>query len=219
MYILENTTIPRIRLSSLQPQEITPKLLSIWDNKRMCPHFHIPLQSGSNKVLKAMRRRYTREEFRNTVEMVRKHIPESSITTDVIVGFPGEEDKEFQETYDLCLEAELANIHTFPFSKRPGTSANLFSGQINDVSKTYRSKAINQLARAISKRFRQHLIGQTRPVLWETKTEQNNYTIWQGLTDNYIRVKSTDENIVANTISSLKLVSLDAEIMTGVLAE
>ncbi len=185
----------------------------------MCPHFHIPLQSGSNKVLKAMRRRYTREEFRNTVEMVRKHIPESSITTDVIVGFPGEEDKEFQETYDLCLEAELANIHTFPFSKRPVTSANLFSGQINDVSKTYRSKAINQLARAISKRFRQHLIGQTRPVLWETKTEQNNYTIWQGLTDNYIRVKATDENIVANTISSLKLVSLDAEIMTGVLAE
>ena len=121
--VLSETTVPRIRVSSLQAQEISPELLDLWENPRLCPHFHIPLQSGSDPVLEAMRRRYDTQTFAATVEIVRHRIPNAGITTDIIVGFPGETDDMYQTGLAFAESMEFSDLHVFPFSPRPGTSA------------------------------------------------------------------------------------------------
>ncbi|GAG47739.1 unnamed protein product, partial [marine sediment metagenome] len=119
--LLAESTIPRLRLSSLQAQDISEDLLRLWQNRRLCRHFHLPLQSGSDRILAAMRRRYTVDQFRRAVALIRREVPDVAITTDVIVGFPGEGDEDFQRTHSLCQELAFAAIHVFPYSRRPGT--------------------------------------------------------------------------------------------------
>lgn len=109
----------RLRVSSLQPQEITSEMLGLWADRRLCPHFHLPLQSGSDAVLKRMRRRYTADLYSRTVETIWQSIPDVSITADVIVGFPGETDTDFQQSYTVCERAGFADMHVFPYSVRP----------------------------------------------------------------------------------------------------
>ena len=121
--LLDETAIPRLRVSSLQPQEITDELLELWQDERLCSHFHLPLQSGSEPVLKQMRRRYLPGRYLEAVQMVRKAVPHAAVTADVIAGFPGETVEQFQDTYDLCSEVGFAAIHVFPYSARPGTTA------------------------------------------------------------------------------------------------
>ena len=121
--LLDCSGVERLRVSSLQPQEMTPALLSLWKDPRLCPHFHLPLQSGSDAVLKRMRRRYTTGQYAESVRMIRDSVDNVSITADVIVGFPGEGDTEFSQTLDLAERLELASIHAFPYSTRPGTTA------------------------------------------------------------------------------------------------
>ena len=113
--VLDNTTIPRIRVSSLQPQEISNELLQIWDNERLCQHFHIPMQSGSNQILKQMRRRYTSEEFVKAIDLINHNFENASITTDVIVGFPNETEHDFLLSKNLTTYSKFSDMHIFKF--------------------------------------------------------------------------------------------------------
>ncbi|MFQ5826648.1 MAG: tRNA (N(6)-L-threonylcarbamoyladenosine(37)-C(2))-methylthiotransferase MtaB, partial [Dehalococcoidia bacterium] len=121
--LLERTKMPRLRLSSLQPQDLSPHLLRLWAGGRLCPHLHLPLQSGSDAVLERMGRRYTSAEFRGAVALARERVPNIAITTDLMIGFPGESHREFEESLQLCQELAFAAIHVFPYSARPGTRA------------------------------------------------------------------------------------------------
>jgi len=188
--ILAETEAPRLRVSSLQPQEITPELLELWQDRRLCPHFHIPLQSGSDRILRAMRRRYTTAQFASTVELVRRVMPHAGITSDIIVGFPGEGEEEFNESRRFARSMEFSDTHVFPFSPRPGTSARYLTGQVSGPPQKARTAEILEDAAEGFRAFRTRQLGQTRLVLWESVRETETGQAWSGLTDNYIRVRA-----------------------------
>ena len=213
--VLVETNINRLRISSLQAQEITPDLLGLWDDSRLCPHFHIPLQSGSDTILKSMRRRYDTARFAETIALVRKTIPDAGITTDIIIGFPGEGVREFAESYSFAASMGFSDIHVFPYSIRPGTSAAHLDDQVIDAQKKERSGEMLELAAASVKKFRQGALGQVRPVLWEPTQGKNCGGIWSGLTDNYVRVKATSGRDLSNLITDAQLTSLDEDWVTG----
>jgi threonylcarbamoyladenosine tRNA methylthiotransferase MtaB len=198
-FLLAQTTVPRIRLSSLQAQDIDESLLCLWADSRLCRHFHLPLQSGSDRVLTAMRRRYSARRFLDDVSLIRERVPDVAITTDVMVGFPDETEADFQETYRLCQDVGFAAIHVFPYSRRPGTAAALMRDQVPAAIKRHRLERMLALARASADAFRARFQGQTMAVLWEeARTQRGARTVWQGLTDNYLRVYTDAENLVAD---------------------
>ena len=203
--VLEETTIPRLRVSSLQPQEISDELIRLWDNDRLCPHFHLPLQSGSSTVLSRMRRRYSVAEYRQAVEKIRARLPSAAITADVIVGFPGETEKQFTDTYNLCKDIKFANLHLFPYSSRPGTSAYYLSNKVASKEIRSRMNLMLSLAKLQSADYRKSILGTTSKVLWETHKKIGNDTTWSGLTDNYIRVATTSDKSLRNVITSVGL--------------
>lgn len=203
--VLKETTIPRLRVSSLQPQEINDELIQLWDNKRLCPHFHLPLQSGSSTVLSRMRRRYSVEHYRQAVEKIRARLPSATITTDVIVGFPGESEKQFTETYNLCKEIKFANLHLFPYSSRPGTSAYYLSNKVGTKDIRARMNLMLNLAKLQASDYKKSILGTTSKVLWETHKKIGNATTWSGLTDNYIRVTTTSDKPLRNVITPVEL--------------
>jgi threonylcarbamoyladenosine tRNA methylthiotransferase MtaB len=205
--VLSATDVPRLRVSSLQPQDLSPGLLALWSDHRLCPHFHMPLQSGSDPVLARMRRRYTAGQYADAVERVRGSVGDVSITADVLVGFPGETESDFQATFALCERVEFAGMHVFPYSVRPGTSAAHFDGQVPSEAKARRVRALMELGDVHSARFRARSIGEVRPVLWEEARESDGQTAWSGLTDNYIRVVAESHERLANTIRPARLVS------------
>ena len=213
--ILAQTGVARLRVSSLQPQELGPELLRLWqEDSRLCPHFHVPLQSGSDSILKTMRRRYTTAQFARTVELIRQTIPDAGITADLIVGFPGEGEREFTESLAFVEEMGFSDLHAFPYSPRPGTSAAYLAGQIADGVKKERMGRVLELARQGFEQFRRRQLGQTRPVLWETARQRDGVTRRRGLTDNYIRVHTFDPvppdggSDRANVITPAQLVEL-----------
>ena len=209
--ILAETTVPRLRVSSLQPQEIQPGLLELWQDRRLCPHFHLPLQSGSDRVLGAMRRRYTVAQFAYTAELIRRTIPDAGITADLIVGFPGEGDAEFQETRAFVESMEFSDMHIFPFSARPGTSANYLRNKVTATVKKQRTAEMLGLAKEGFQRFRERQLGQTRPVLWESVRQVAGTPAWSGLTDNYIRVYSNSQEVLHNQIIPARLLELNGD--------
>jgi threonylcarbamoyladenosine tRNA methylthiotransferase MtaB len=198
--LLARTSVPRIRLSSLQPQDINEGLLRLWNESRLCRHFHLPLQSGSDRVLTAMRRRYSARRFLEAVSLIRERVPDVAITTDVMVGFPGETEADFQETYRLCQNAGFAAIHVFPYSRRPGTAAALMRDQVPVSIKRHRLERMLALASASADAFRARFQGRTMTVLWEeARRRRSARTLWQGLTDNYLRVYTDAENPYRST--------------------
>ena len=213
--VLVETSISRLRISSLQAQEITPNLLGLWDDSRLCPHFHIPLQSGSDTILKSMRRRYDTARFAETIALVRKTIPGAGITTDIIIGFPGEGVREFAESYSFAASMGFSDMHVFPYSIRPGTSAAHLDDQVIDAQKKERSGEMLELAAASVKKFRQGALGQVRPVLWEPTQGKNCGGIWSGLTDNYVRVKANSGRDLSNLITDARLTGLYEDWVTG----
>lgn len=211
--ILAETDIERLRVSSLQPQEIGPELLDLWmADHRLCPHFHLPLQSGSDAILKVMRRRYTAAQFAATVARIRRAIPAAGITADVIVGFPGETDAHFQESLDLVRAMQFSDLHIFPYSQRPGTTAAYLQGQVAPPLKKERAAQMQALAQESFGGFRRRQLGQTRPVLWESSRSEQGLTQWRGLTDNYIRVHTAgareDGENLRNAITPARLTAL-----------
>ena len=191
--ILNETKISRIRLSSLQPQEISPELIKLWQNYRLCPHFHLSLQSGSAEVLKRMKRHYTPEDYQKIVNLIRQDVPAVAITTDVIVGFPGETDKEFEESREFCKQIGFARIHVFSYSPRSETEATKMPGQVPDKVKKERSQQMLALAEESTREFKESFAGVAMDVLWEKQTDDGD---WTGTTGNYIRVfTKSDENL------------------------
>ena len=203
--LLIETQIKRLHLSSLQPREITEDLLDLWSSPRLCRHFHITLQSGSDYVLRRMRRRYDLRDYRRAVAAIREKIPDVAITTDVMVGFPGESEEEFEESYSFCKEMTFAALHVFAYSPRPGTLAAKMPEKVNEKVKKQRSLRILELAAESADKFSQRFVGQTKEVLWENEVKAGS-GIYSGLTDNYIRVYARSERELTNTIAKTRLI-------------
>jgi len=213
--ILAETSIDRMRVSSLQAQEITPELLDLWDDPRLCRHFHIPLQSGSDTILRSMCRRYDTAQFAETVKLVRARFADASITTDIIVGFPGEGVREFAESYSFALSMGFSDMHVFPYSIRPGTSAAYLDGQVAVDHKKERTGEMLELAATAVREFRSGALGQTRSVLWEPAAGNDLGGVWSGLTDNYLRVRAQDSRDLGNVITDARLTGLNEDWVTG----
>ena len=213
--LLAETEVARLRVSSLQAQEIGTGLLDLWQNSRLCPHFHVPLQSGSDETLKAMRRQYTTTEFAKTLELIRRTIPVAGITTDIIVGFPGEGEREFEKSLSFAEDMEFGNAHVFPYSIRPGTSAAHFSGQVDERQKRERVVRMIAMATRHFQEFRRKSLGQVRPILWESERMRDGGRLWSGLTDNYIRVSTVYPADLKNAITSARLNLLAGQTVTA----
>ncbi|GCE12228.1 tRNA (N(6)-L-threonylcarbamoyladenosine(37)-C(2))-methylthiotransferase MtaB [Tengunoibacter tsumagoiensis] len=183
--LLRETEIPRIRVSSLEPEDFQLEWLELWQDPRMCRHFHLPMQSGSDAILRKMARRYTSDRYRTIITEAKRLIPGVAISTDIITGFPAETDEDFEQTYELAKELEFAKSHVFRFSPRQGTAAARMKGQIKDEIKKARSQRLLELHDEHSRLFRQQFLGQTAAVL----IEQRKHGVWEGLTDNYVRVE------------------------------
>ncbi|MBN1690629.1 MAG: tRNA (N(6)-L-threonylcarbamoyladenosine(37)-C(2))-methylthiotransferase MtaB [Dehalococcoidia bacterium] len=203
--VLHETSAERLHLSSLQPQEITPELLALWQDRRLCRHFHIALQSGSDKVLKRMGRHYTTDIFRRAIETVRASVPDASVTTDIIVGFPGESDEDFTYSLEFCRSMKFAALHIFPYSCRPGTMAAKMADKVKESIKKQRSSIMLELAPVSAHEFAARFIHQTREVLWEKEVRPGSQ-IYSGLTDNYIRVYTRSSCDITNKITRAHLI-------------
>ena len=189
--ILNKTSVARLRISSLQPQELSEELLELWQDKRLCPHFHIPLQSGSDSILARMRRRYDSSQFMKSVDDVRKNVEGASVTTDLIVGFPGESKQDHLDTKRICKTVGFADLHVFRFSSRPGTIAFHMDDDVRDPTKAYRSNELIDIGHQSFSKFRRSLDGNVANVLWEAEAkDRSNSDRFSGLTENYIRVSS-----------------------------
>ena len=202
----------RLRLSSLEPLEVSQELMDlIADNSRMCRHFHIPLQSGSNDILKEMNRRYSREYYHDLLQGIAARIPSVALTTDVMVGFPGEYEKDFQDTYDLIDSLPFMDLHVFPYSRRPGTRAASITPQISPQEKQARSQKLLNLAQRKHDDFIASQIGQELTLLVEKQTGEQEYT---GLSDNYIEVSFQSPQDLRGELVRIKLVKTGTGLLT-----
>ncbi len=183
--LLHETDIRRIRVSSLEPEDFRLEWLELWKNTRMCRHLHLPMQSGSDHILRRMARRYNSERYRTIVTTAKRLVPGIAISTDIITGFPGESDSDFEQTYQLAVEMQFAKAHIFRFSPRQGTAAARMQGQIKDEIKKVRSERLLTLNDQDVRRFRQQFLGEKVEVLLESYKHGH----WEGLTDNYLRVE------------------------------
>lgn len=183
--ILTIPNLKRLRISSIEITELDDKFLNLLQNNILCNHLHIPLQSGSNKILKLMNRKYTKEEFKKYIEKIREIRPNISITTDVIVGFPNETEEDFQESLEFIKDINFSKVHVFPYSKRDGTKAARMNGHINGTIKKERTKKLLELSNHLEEAYYQNNIDKKEKVLIE-KIEQG-YAY--GHTSNYLYLK------------------------------
>jgi threonylcarbamoyladenosine tRNA methylthiotransferase MtaB len=202
--ILEETDIARLRLSSLQPQEISVEFIGLWRSSRLCPHFHLSLQSGSDAVLGRMKRRYTTADYQRAVSLIRDVVPEAAITTDIIVGFPGETEEEFRESLNFSRRTKFARIHVFPYSPRQGTEAARMPNQIAEKVKKQRSQEMLALAEESAQNFRRKSLGREMMVLWEKQSRG----VCSGYTGNYIKVYTESSEDLTNKLMPVKLESI-----------
>lgn len=209
---LTNENLKRLRLGSLESIEISPRLLElIKTNNRFTKHLHLPLQAGSDEILKAMNRHYDTAEFARLIENIRQEIPDIAISTDIIVGFPGETEELFQKSLEFAKSMGFMKMHVFPYSKRTGTPAAKMPNQIDEVVKKQRVHLMQEMADKSAKAFYEKFLNTTLDVLFEQ--EQDNYT--EGLTSNYIRVY-VQNKISSGEIRPVRLVKLFKD---GVLGE
>lgn len=211
-HILAGADVRRLRLSSLQPQEISPELVGLWHDERLCRHFHLSLQSGSDSVLQQMKRRYSTSDYQQAISLIRSAVPEAAITTDVIVGFPGETEPEFDGSYSFCQQMEFARIHVFPYSPRSGTEAAGMPQPVPEPVKKGRTTLMLNLARESAQTFRLKFLNQTLPVLWEKRDSDG---VWSGLTGNYIRVYTRSDADLTNRLLPAKLEEVSGDGVWG----
>lgn len=177
--------LSRLRISSLEPHDVTPELIHCLRYPQVCHHLHLPLQSGSDRVLKKMGRRYDAKAFLDIVESVRKVTPDIGLSADIIVGFPGEDEEDLQHTLEIIRTAGISRLHVFKYSPRPGTPAYRFPGKVPEKEKENRSKAVISLGRELSLEFHRKLVGKTVEVLIEDDRTRDG--LLQGVTRNYVR--------------------------------
>ncbi len=205
--------IERIRLSSMEPLAVTEDFLKrVSALPKVCDHFHLSLQSGSDRVLKAMNRRYTREQYIQAADALRRYFPDCALTTDIIVGFPGESEEDFEQSMSIARRIHLDKIHVFPFSPKKGTPAAKMKCQTEPKVKSDRCKRLMALSDELNEEFLNAHKGRVCNVLFETK--DGGY--WSGHTTNYIRVLCKSEEDLANKLVKVKLTGIaEAETMYG----
>lgn len=201
--IINSTGIKRIRLSSIEICEIDSGIIDlICKNKRIAPHLHIPLQSGSNKILRLMERPYTREYFLGKVGLIKEKVPHISITTDVMVGFPGEEEEDFLDTVDLVRRVSFSKLHVFKYSPRPCTRASKMKDHVPENIKTYRSRYLREIGDKLRKSYIEKNIEETLEVLVEKIDLQAK--VATGISQNYIRVFFPLNGSLPNKLEEVK---------------
>ncbi|MDW7674806.1 MAG: tRNA (N(6)-L-threonylcarbamoyladenosine(37)-C(2))-methylthiotransferase MtaB [Bacillota bacterium] len=224
------TTTPgleRLRISSVDPNDFTEELIEVLiSSPVICPHFHIPLQSGDDEILKRMKRPYNVASYLNLVEKLRQKSPEVAFTTDVMVGFPGETEEQFQNTVKLIEKVSFSDLHVFKYSPRKGTPAASYEGQIDPLIKEERSQYLLELAKKLQEQYGSRFVNEVRKVLvekiWQPDTgkidggeELINVnagpTLWEGLTDNYLRVVFPAEGKLARELVLVKLIDWQSE--------
>lgn len=207
--------IERIRIGSIEPTFFTEEVIEkIKSMKKMCPHFHLSLQSGCTATLKRMNRHYTAEEYKEIVTKLRDNIKDVSITTDVIVGFPGETEEEFNETYNFLKDIKLTKTHVFKYSKREGTKAAEAKEQVDGNVKEERSAKLIELNNKNENEFISKFIGRDMKVLFETHFE-NNDELFEGYTANYIKVVVKSHKDISSVILNIKITEAKAEYLIG----
>ena len=211
--ILSETDLPRLRLASVEPWDLPDKFFELFSNKRLMPHMHLPLQSGSDGVLKRMSRRCKTEDFKRLIEYARSEVEDFNVTTDVILGFPGETEAEWQESMEFISAAEFSHIHIFSYSEREGTKAAGLANHVSNDIKKMRSVELHQLAAEMKRAYLQKHINKSFPILWEgsSKTEQTGTTRYFGYTPNFIRAQIDIDSgeVLTNTIQQARLTSVN----------
>jgi len=201
--------VERYRVSSIEPNLLTDEIISfISKSKRFVPHFHIPLQSGSDEILKKMRRRYKTGLYKSRVDLIKKLMPSASIGVDVIVGFPGETDEMFLETYDFIKKLDVSYLHVFSYSERENTKAIELSGVVPKKTRNKRSKLLRLLSASKKSRFYKQHIGGDYNVLFESKNKNG---FIEGYTENYIRVRKNWNKNLVGKIQKVKIEKIDSE--------
>ena len=207
--------IQRIRLGSIEPLLITVEFVErLKKLEKICHHFHLSLQSGCDETLKRMKRRYTTEEYKTIVDRLRAAIPNVSITTDVIVGFPGETNEEFDKTYEFLKDIELTHMHIFKYSPRKGTPAATMENQVDPSTKHERSEKLLQLNEENFKKFGQKMLDKEFNVLFEQKVGDNKF---EGLTENYVKVIVESDKDLSEQILKVKITDVKNEFLEGIL--
>jgi threonylcarbamoyladenosine tRNA methylthiotransferase MtaB len=216
--ILRETDVPRLRLSSLEPWDLLTDFFSLWDDKRLMPHLHLPLQSGCESTLKRMARKTTPQSFRELVSAARDVMPDVAITTDIIAGFPGETEVEFAQTLEFVREINFAGGHVFTYSPRPGTGAARMKGQVKPELRKKRNHILTDLLEKSAKVYREKFVGQKMSLLWESTSEMGEYG-WQmeGLTENYLRAQAFAPAPRWNELDDVLLNSCSGDKLKGVI--
>jgi threonylcarbamoyladenosine tRNA methylthiotransferase MtaB len=199
--------IDRIRISSIEPELLNDdiiKLVSV--SEKLLPHFHIPLQSGSDKILQLMKRKYLREVFAGRVNRIKELMPDACIAADVIVGFPGETEDDFNDAYNFIKNLDVTYLHVFTYSERPGTKALQMEGKVDEREKRRRSKLLHELSESKKAAFYSQQIGKTGQVLWES---DNIKGFMHGFTGNYVKARTPYDAAHINTITTVKIVSVN----------
>lgn len=212
--VLEVPGVQRLRLGSLESVEVEPRLLTLMqEDARFCRHLHLPLQSGCDKVLQAMHRPYTTAKFKTLLADIKTKVPDIAITTDVIVGFPGETEADFETTCKFAESCGFSKMHIFPFSARKGTPAEKFAGAVTEAVKKERADILGRIDETMHKTFLQAMVGQTAEVLFEQPAGEDYF---EGLTGNYQRVfvKSGGRNL-GGEILPVKITAFDGEKLLG----
>jgi threonylcarbamoyladenosine tRNA methylthiotransferase MtaB len=200
--ILQATDVPRLRLSSIEPWDVDVALLRQWENPRLCRQLHLPLQSGSDVVLKRMGRHTDSAQFAALVNVARAVSPGIAITTDVIVGFPGETEADFAVSLDFVARMAFARLHVFPYSERPGTPAVRLPDAVPAAVRTERAARMRALGEQLAAEYRLDYVGQILPVLWERRDDAG---YWRGLTDNYLEVAMQSDGDLYNRITLVEV--------------
>ena len=209
--------IKRIRFSSIEPNIVTKEFAETLSKlPKVCDHFHLSLQSGCDKTLYAMNRKYNTERYRQAVNILREYMPSVAITTDMIVGFPNESEEDFLNSYQFAKEMEFSKIHVFPYSPKRGTPAATMSGQIPNSIKNERSQKLIALSQQMTELFLSRFVGKEMEVLYEREIEQN---IYEGHTTNYIKVHTKSNQNITNKMIKTSIISQKGEIVQGIVTK
>ncbi len=204
--LLARTDVARLRLSSVEPWDVDETFFELWDDPRLCRQIHLPLQAGCNATLRRMGRPIRRDDFTRLVRAARACAPHMAVTTDVLVGFPGEDEDAFLESYAFVEQMAFARLHVFPYSPRPGTAAPRLPDQVSREVRDERARCMRVLGSEQRQRFRRRFLGQELDVLWEKQRRDGSWTGW---TDNYIRVVARADDDLCNRITRVRLVTLE----------
>jgi threonylcarbamoyladenosine tRNA methylthiotransferase MtaB len=210
--LLHDTDVVRLRLSSLEPWDLDEQFFTLWRDRRLCPHLHLPLQSGCDATLRRMARRTSQAQFSRLMAAARANLERPSITTDVIVGFPGETDAEFDASLAFIERMHFSGIHVFRYSRRPGTAAARMRGQVPEAVKKVRSERLHRLAQQAQAAFAVAQIGRVEPILWENvsgSTEEGFINV--GYTPHYVRAICVDPHPLTNQIIAARLLEYDPD--------